>query len=578
MVAKQAASGIVIGNGIDQLTMLLAGTSRESTISDTQGNNSPSLLCSDDDESNNDNYTGMAMERKAEEIQRCLAGTAIGDANTDCESVVDLWHLRTLSLSTGGLLNSTLRKRCWPKLLGLDEAILLNNSAPSSSMMTNSGNIRSLAASTLAIQSALVKISKSSSSGGLLWDIEGQIKSNRRAREAERAIALRSRLGGTAANVDDAADTASVASAAASLASTTSSFAAIHQKQTKGKNMTKQELSILTNILTAVFKHTAFDAKSVELSAISQLANLSALLLINLESPSLTSIMMQSLAKEHLHVGNTAVNEVIDSTFWTLLDCADEKYGGVLRHIAGDANGKAFASAWVSSWFASPLPSGLGRMDATTSNHSNSLASIELEVASRFIDVFLCSHPHMPVYVSVALVMHPANRKIVAEADQPTDVLVNLPSIMVSSILGITDEVFFEGSDVENIIIAEERKAELMDVVEDVVSGAINLLYVYMTCIFYVETSLYIVYPSDQFIFIFAACLPFLVQMHRPPFQAHRRHHHISPQVHAQIFCSYRFCSHSASQRIANKCVGPTSRISIAHVRGIYTDGISYQW
>ena len=478
MVARQEASGIVIGIGIDQMTMLLRGTSRESTgNSDTQGNNSPSLLISDDDESNNDNYNAMTMECKAEEIQRCLAGTAIGDANTD-ESVVDLWHLRTLSLSTGGLLNSTLRKRCWPKLLGLDEAILLNNSAPSSSMMANSSNIRSLAASTLVIQSALAKVSKSSSSGGLLWDIEGQIKSNRRAREAERAIALRSRLAGTAGNVDDAADTASLISAAASVASTTSSFAAMYQKQTKGKNMTKQELSILTNILTAVFKHNAFDAKSVELSAISQLANLSALLLINLESPSLSSIMMQSLAKEHLHVGNTAVDEVIDFKFWTLLDCADEKYGGLLRDVTGDTNGKAFASSWVSSWFASALPTGLGRIDATTctANHSSSLASIELEVASRFIDVFLCSHPHMPVYVAVALVMHPANRKIVAEADQPTDILVNLPSIMLASILGITDELFFDRSGGENITIADERKAELMDVVENIVSDAIDLM------------------------------------------------------------------------------------------------------
>lgn len=482
MTVEQQVSS---SSGLCRLRMLLSGLSFEPSTnsdSDTPSTNSPALLCSssddDDDESNNnDNSMALAMELKADEIQRCLAGTANGD-----ESLVDLWHLRTLSLSTGGLLNSTLRKRSWPKLLGLDETILLNNSAaPSSSVMANSGNIRSLAASTLAIQSALAKIGKSSSpsgaTGGLLWDVEGQIKANRRAREAERAAALKSRLGGTAADDDGTTDTASVASNA-------SSIAALYQQQSSnGKKMTKQEMSILTNILTAVFKHnTAFDAKSAGPSTIGQLANLSALLLINLDSPSLTSIMMQSLAKEHLPI--TEVEEMIDSTFWTLLDCMDEKYGAVLRDVAnaGGSNATAFASAWISSWFAAALPTGLGRMDATlttTANHSNSLASIELEIASRFIDVFLCSHPHMPLYISVVLVMHPINRKIIAEAANPTDALANLPSCMMASILRITDEVFFvdgTSSDGGNITIADERKVELMEVVENIVSDAIDLM------------------------------------------------------------------------------------------------------
>lgn len=485
MAADEEASSSVPSLG--RLGLLLSGMSRKSIhYSDTR-NNSPSLLCTDDDdESNDNNYTAAEMERKSEDIQRCLSGKSVGDANAD-ESVVDLWHLRALSLSNGGLLNSTLRKRCWPKLLGLDETVFLNSSASAASLMANSGNIRSLAASTLAIQSALAKVSKTSSSAGLLWDVEGQIKSNRRAREAERAMTLRSRLrGGTVGNINDT-DIASVASTAASVASNASSIAAMYQQQSKGKKMTKQELSILTNILTAVSKQTPFDHKTADPSLVIQLANLSALLLINLESPSLTSIMMQSLAKGHLHVCDTAVEEMIESTFWTLLDCADEKYGCALRDVAGDNNNEnAFASAWVSSWFTAALPTGLGRADSTAASHSNSLASIELEVASRFIDVFLCSHPNMPTYVSVALVMHPANRAIIDEADNPTDVLANLPSVMVASILGITDEVFFDGSDGGNIIIADEPKANLMEVVEDIVSGAIDLMWVHIYIYIYI--------------------------------------------------------------------------------------------
>ena len=109
MAADEEASSSVPSLG--RLSMLLSGMSRKSIHSDTR-NNSPSLLCTDDDdESNDNNYTAAEMERKSEDIQRCLSGKSVGDANAD-ESVVDLWHLRALSLSNGGLLNATLRKRC----------------------------------------------------------------------------------------------------------------------------------------------------------------------------------------------------------------------------------------------------------------------------------------------------------------------------------------------------------------------------------------------------------------------------------------------------------------------------------
>lgn len=46
---------------------------------------------------------------KAKEIEACLS-------NPD----VDLWRLREFALTSGGLLNDSLRKRAWPKLLGVD--------------------------------------------------------------------------------------------------------------------------------------------------------------------------------------------------------------------------------------------------------------------------------------------------------------------------------------------------------------------------------------------------------------------------------------------------------------------------
>jgi len=52
--------------------------------------------------------TPGALAAKAQQIKLVL-----------CEPDVDLWRLRELALSDGGLVNDTIRKRAWPKLVGL---------------------------------------------------------------------------------------------------------------------------------------------------------------------------------------------------------------------------------------------------------------------------------------------------------------------------------------------------------------------------------------------------------------------------------------------------------------------------
>jgi hypothetical protein len=70
---------------------------------------------------------------KAEAIIRCLA-----------EEEVDLWRLRELALTEGGLLNNVIRRRAWPKLLGIDcfsdpQIVGKSNSAISSFESDRSG-------------------------------------------------------------------------------------------------------------------------------------------------------------------------------------------------------------------------------------------------------------------------------------------------------------------------------------------------------------------------------------------------------------------------------------------------------
>ena len=67
----------------------------------------------------------QAIANKADEIQLVLS-----------EPVVDLWKLRELALSEGGLVNDDLRRRAWPKLLGL--VTLLETSHPTTSASSSS--------------------------------------------------------------------------------------------------------------------------------------------------------------------------------------------------------------------------------------------------------------------------------------------------------------------------------------------------------------------------------------------------------------------------------------------------------
>ncbi|KAG7339112.1 Rab-GTPase-TBC domain containing protein [Nitzschia inconspicua] len=74
----------------------------KSTMGTRQNSNTPGAMPSL-------SATSDPMMRKAEEINLILL-----------QPEVDLWRLRELALSEGGLVNDTLRKRAWPRLVGLD--------------------------------------------------------------------------------------------------------------------------------------------------------------------------------------------------------------------------------------------------------------------------------------------------------------------------------------------------------------------------------------------------------------------------------------------------------------------------
>ena len=86
------------------------------------------------------------LERKAEEIETVLAADE-----------VDLWRLRELALTEGGLVNDSIRKRAWPKLVGIhNEGTVLD--AVGASAETTAANTDSVGLTSTAIEAAVAVI------------------------------------------------------------------------------------------------------------------------------------------------------------------------------------------------------------------------------------------------------------------------------------------------------------------------------------------------------------------------------------------------------------------------------------
>ena len=501
------------------------------------------------------------QQEKSDEILRCLSGTRIGDSSMagDAEEVVDLWHLRSLALQPGGLLNSSIRRRAWPKLLGVDAHVLGGGAAAALDIneMGPQEKIR-LSSSTIAEIKRDV--------GRTAWDVEGTIKRIRKEREAERRAGVMKKVSfkNTSSNnnknkksVDDnvpvfapmfvpSIDTTSIVgtvspamspmlpaypsidsgSSVASLTSTVASspgrlpisyhgtnepivaystfdgmgspFPTLSEVAKKSVRMeittvatpklpvrTKQEQDILLNILTTVLRTPPADTRGdvdsctteeeARLHYTSGLHSLASLLLINLESPSLTSLTMQRLSTHHLRDGMRSTLAELSATirvaFLPLLEQIDPHLhshlvdGGITSEVP-------FATGWIVSWFAHQGGNGAGRN------------GLNLDVASRLIDVFLCSHPLMPVYVSVVMLTHPINRERIMEAQCDADalnqVLCRVPSDMVQLVAGGNGsvDVSFFGHDMDWTSKAEKEKESrmLMAVFEEIIDGAIGLM------------------------------------------------------------------------------------------------------
>jgi hypothetical protein len=121
--------------------------------------------------------------------------------------------------------------------------------------------------------------------------------------------------------------------------------------------------------------------------------DLVAILLYNLESPTLTSMVINQLATHHwttLLSSKSKLQGYLAATFMPLLDHFD---GRLARHLQDQGFVQpTFCRSWLATWFASDVG--------------------EAAAASRLLDVLLVTHPLMIVYLCVAWVIHYRQRLV----------------------------------------------------------------------------------------------------------------------------------------------------------------------
>jgi hypothetical protein len=106
------------------------------------------------------------------------------------------------------------------------------------------------------------------------------------------------------------------------------------------------------------------------------LQDLTALLLINTESPSLSTLILNQLSTVHLRDALrpdfSALQTTLGVIFWPLLKEVDAE---LYHHMYSPTH--LFCLSWIISWFGHEM--------------------MDFDVASRLVDVFLCSHATMPM-------------------------------------------------------------------------------------------------------------------------------------------------------------------------------------
>jgi len=378
-------------------------------------------------------------KEKEDLICAVLDGSCDGGVGGDA---VDLWKLRELALTPGGLLCPALRRQAWPKLVGSHEQVL---------QVAHSGGTGSTTVTGRIVDQNLVTPSPEDTNAlkrdvsNTMWQIEEYLVASREQERVqqerlEHFLALQRQrnnkkkvtfsphtkvppemdLSGMDAAEDGEQNDRASPPSVTIVSPTSDDGLPVEEEETsvlsddhgamseatansalstsfsfcggglvdRWRKASIHEQKILYNIILSVLRTEAEPSEFFEddrYHYYSGLQDLTALLMINLESPSLTSLLLTKLAGSHLRDAlrkdRVMMDMAISKAFMPLLQKVD---AGLYRHLQrNDMARPSFAHQWIACWFAQDVP--------------------DVAVASRLVDAFLVSHPLMPMYVSVAM-------------------------------------------------------------------------------------------------------------------------------------------------------------------------------
>ncbi|KAL7561060.1 hypothetical protein ACA910_011895 [Epithemia clementina (nom. ined.)] len=338
---------------------------------------------------------------------RGIIGSATGDGDdtTLCTSIdekvcqieavlsrstIDLWQLRELALTEGGLVNDSIRQRAWPALVGLHTAALMGEKVttdPNQQNTTTTANSRSISLS---------------DDDNNEEEEETDFSSDRRRRR-NRIICC-----------DDTQVELDVARCTWHLLTGTQRVQKLQMEHKRNKKIARiirkkqRRLAgcIKRTLQTASVKLRYYqgyhDIACIFLSTLRDAAPPSAW---TLPSSSLTSLSLDLPSAVLLQVSRSHLLDCMQETFqplqtsltlslFPLLALLDPE---VHRHLTDCEMAPFFALPWVLTWFSHEIR--------------------DTALVKRLFDAFLASHPALPLYVCVAMLLHPYNRAQILETE-----------------------------------------------------------------------------------------------------------------------------------------------------------------
>eukprot|EP00538_Stauroneis_constricta_P002418 CAMPEP_0119562198 /NCGR_PEP_ID=MMETSP1352-20130426/19707_1 /TAXON_ID=265584 /ORGANISM="Stauroneis constricta, Strain CCMP1120" /LENGTH=482 /DNA_ID=CAMNT_0007610545 /DNA_START=243 /DNA_END=1688 /DNA_ORIENTATION=+ len=365
-------------------------------------------------------------DEKAIEIEACL--------NQD---PLDLWHLRELSLTRGGLLKGKLRQRAWMKLVGIQDDPSVGNSSDhrykasvKAKLDRCEHQIKKLERKYASAKQDAGNSGSGSSTGTNNNRLELKEKDLIR-RDVGRSVIFRFR-----SSADS--DVGSVSNESETTPSGQSS---------KGENSSVAPIyasDLLAQVLEAAVAKPLSSGKEGKIHYYQGLHDIAAVILHNMDYDTQKSTqILRRICQSHLR---DALRENFGNISWLLsilLMPLVEKVDPNVHYALAccDIDLSNLCLPWMITWFTHDIH-----------NHA---------VAVRFIDAFIASHPMLPFYLSVAILTHPVLKRDILSVGEMGD-----PGVMFVTIKALTKSIVPDSAVEEDT----RRTVPAQEIIEDAIA------------------------------------------------------------------------------------------------------------